>query len=172
MKKILIFSVLVFIGLLLAGSLLAYNYFKPNIIKLENLNQSILEGKDINNPNDLIGIIDEVQKKQVFPANPRIKVFYQGVEVAYIDHLGNIYGSSGWFTNINASTTNSTVFYEAGNRLALNSTFSVYYTGSQTNSFYLNKSGDKMSGNLNMSNYNVTGINCLIGTNGGTWCFT
>jgi hypothetical protein len=121
MKKILIFSILAIIIVVILGSILAYNYFKPNIINLDKIDQSILQGKDINNPVDLKSIINEVEKDNILPANPRIKIVYQGNEIAYLDHLGNIGGVSGWFTNLNASLTNSSIFYEAGNRLALNS---------------------------------------------------
>jgi len=77
MKKLLMGLVVVVIIIVVVGGI-TINYLKPNTIELSELDESLLQGKDLGNPEDLKSIIEEVESKKTFPANPRIKVFYQG----------------------------------------------------------------------------------------------
>jgi len=87
-KKIVILSVIIIVFGIILVSLYLFYSFNIKTINLETFNIS-------ENPRDLATILEEVKQKEQtenFLANPRIKVFYGGVEVAAIDHLGNIYG--------------------------------------------------------------------------------
>jgi len=124
-KKIVLTLSFLVIVILSTFIIARYNNYLNNINNKEIVNEVI--GEDIVKISleEIQGFLEEPEK-QTFPGNPRVKFSHEGAEVAYIDHFGNIMGSSGWFTNINSTNINSTIFYEDGNRLALNLSLDNY----------------------------------------------
>jgi len=126
--------------LVLAVSYSKYNQDKPIDINLDNVDGLDLEGKDLSNSEDLVEILEQTKQLQDFSdnrVNPRFRVYYQGIEVFYTDHNGNIGGvgnltlndseargngygffsylgdsfneiTTGWFTDIFSERVNST----------------------------------------------------------------
>ena len=84
---------MVFLTFALAVSYSQYKREKPLDINLDNLDGINLEGKDLTNSNDLMGIIEQAKQQVDFKgANPAIKVWREGILVAYIDHEGTVQG--------------------------------------------------------------------------------
>jgi len=116
-----------------------YNYSHVEVINLEDMESIDLNGKDLSKQEDLSQILEQArQDLSDGRVNPRFRIYYQNVEVAAIDHNGNIFGvgnlsfedsearsngygffsylgdsvseiTTGWFTNLFISgTVNST----------------------------------------------------------------
>ena len=99
-RKLKLFTIIIGIFLLsfvlvLAISYSKYKQDKPIDINLDNIDGLDLEGKDLSNSEDLVGIIEQAKQLQDLSdgrVNPRFRIYYQGVEVSYLDHAGNIGG--------------------------------------------------------------------------------
>lgn len=172
--------------LVVLGGVLGYMYYdysKEEVVELESLEDINLEGKDLNNPNDLNNILEEAKPKLNElgygdgRVNPRLKIFYQGEEVAYMDHNGNIGGvgnmtindtdsgygfftylgskalhiTTGWFDYVNATEVNSSKFCNGGNCYTLGD-LNTTNTYTVYGDVFINETGqEELDGNLTIT---------------------
>ena len=137
-----------------------YDYSHVEIINIEDMNDIDLDGKDLNKKEDLSQIIEQAQQQAYSDGrvNPRFKIFYQGVEVAYMDHNGNIGGVGNLTFNDSESRDNGYGFFSY-----LGDSVSEVTKGWFTN---IEASGDVITGNISMSGTNFSMGGCSAYWNG------
>ncbi len=212
MKRVYVI-ISIFIIILLGSAFGLYKYNGKKVVEesvvIGNLYNSSIEIEDYEG--NSIKIEDKNTLEKLKGANPRMKFWYQGVEVAYIDHLGDIYSQNitvvdtgfftwignsanritkGWFANIEVTGTINTSFINTTNiqsddwtnttiaesqitdldkytKTEGDTNLSLYTTTPNADIAFINASGDSMSGNLNFTDNNVSGLDFVKFTNGG-----
>lgn len=138
-----------------------YNYSHVKVINLEDMRDIDLSGKDISNSQDLVGIIEQDKQKnpeKYMGANPGVRIWREGVLVAYMDHEGSIMGVGNLTFNDSESRDNGYGFFSY-----LGDSVSKITKGWFTN---LEASGDVITGNISMSGTNFSMGGCSSYWNG------